>query len=188
MGPPSLPFSTHPLKPLSQTKKSQLRNSCPLRSSPLSPLSPPQPQKAPFSAEDPPLPYSPLSSLLSYARIRPLTSPLSSPPTTRWTSTPTFLAPCPALRIPATTPISTPSPSRMVRTFGLRKRSSQIKTSYISSPTPKTSQRHSPTLSPLLGLKSFTWSLYHHLAPFLPSSCVLKSGTTHTPPPSCSVA
>ena len=33
-GPPSLPFSTHHLKPSSQTRKSLSRNSHPLRSSP----------------------------------------------------------------------------------------------------------------------------------------------------------
>jgi hypothetical protein len=165
-----------------------LRNSCPLRSSPLSPSSPPQYQKAPSFTKDPPPPYSLLSSLPSYSCTSTSTSPLSSPPTTRQTYTHTFLVPCPALRIPATTPTSTPFLSRTVRTFGLHKRSLSTETFYVSSPTVKTSLRHSPTLSPLLGLKSFIWSLYRQQALSLPSSCAPKLGTTPTPLPSPSVA
>jgi len=160
----------------------------PLRSSPWLPLFPPQPQKALSSTEDPPPPYSPSLSPLSYTHIRPLMSPRSSPPTMRWTTTQTFLAPRPAPWTPATTPTNTPSLFRTVRMFGLRKRSSPTKTSYVSSSTAKTSLRHSPTSSPLLGLKSFIWSLYCRQALSPPSSCVPKSGTTCTPPPSLSVA
>jgi hypothetical protein len=188
MGPPSLPFSTHCLKPLSWTKKSQLRNSCPLRSLPQSPSSLPQPQKAPSFAEDPPLPYSALLNLPSYSRTAPSTNPLSSPPTTRQTSTPTYLVPRPALWTHTITPTSTLSLFRTVRTFGLHKRSSSTKTSYISSPIAKTSQRHSPTLSPLSRLKSFIRSLYRRQAPFPPSSCAPKSGAILTLPPSHSAA
>jgi len=177
MGPPSLPFSTHCSKPLSLTRKSQLRNSRPLKSLPLSPSSPPQPQKAPSSTEDPPLPYSPSSSPPSYTCTRPSISPLSSLPTTRQIFTPTSFAPRPAPQTPAATPTSTPSLFRMVRTFGLRKRSSPTKTFYVSSPASKTSQRHSPTLSPLSGLKSFIRSLYCHLAHSYPSFCAPNLGT-----------
>jgi hypothetical protein len=72
----------------------------------------------------------------------------------------TFLAPHPAPQTPATTPTNTPFLSRTVRTFGLHKRSSPTETSYVSFPTVKTSLRHSPTLSPLSGLKSFIRFLY----------------------------
>jgi hypothetical protein len=126
---------------------------------PLSPSSPPQYQKAPSFTKDLPPPYSPSSSPLSYDRTNASTSRLSSPPTTRRTYTPTSSAPRPAPRTPAITPTSTPSLFRTVRTFGLRKRSSPTETSYVSSPTAKTSLRHSPISSPLSGLKSYIQSL-----------------------------
>jgi len=188
MGPPSRPYSTHHMKPLSQTKKSQLRNSRPLRSLPRLPSSPPQPQKALSSTEDPPPLYSEKSNPPSYHRIGLSTNHPLSLPIVRWTSTHTFLAPCPAPRTPTTTPTNTPSLFRTVRTFGLHKRSSPTKTSYVSSPTAKTSPRHSPTLSPLSGLKSFIQSLYCQQALFPPSFCVPKLGATRTPPPSLLVA
>jgi hypothetical protein len=132
-----------------------LRNSCPLRSSPWSPSFPPLPQKALSSTEDLPPPYTVKLSPLYYHRIDFLMNCPLSLPIVRWTSTPISLVPCPVLQIPATTPTSTPSPFRMVRTFGLHKRSSPTETSYVSFPTAKTSHRHSPISSPLLGLKSF---------------------------------
>jgi hypothetical protein len=174
MGPPSLPFSTHCSKPSSRTKKSQSRNSRPLRSLPQSPLSRPLPPKLLSFTEDPPPPYSPPSNPPSYGHISSSTSPLSSPPITRWTTTLTSSPPRPAQRTPATTPTNTPSLSRTVKTFGLHKRSSSTETSYVSSPIAKTSQRPSPISSPLFGLKSFIWSLYRRQAHFPPSSCALK--------------
>jgi len=154
---------------------------------PPSPSSPPQDQKVQSFTKDLPLPYSPSSNPLSYAHIRHSTSPPSSLPIMRRTYTRTSLAPRPALRTPAT-PTSTPSLFRTVRMFGLRKRSLQTETSYVSSPTAKTSLRHSPTLSPPSGLKSCTRFLYRQQALSLPSSCAPKLGTTLTPPPSPSVA
>ena len=182
---PSLQYP--PLEAFVLDKEIPVEELPPRRSSPQSLSFPPPPQKAPSSTEDPPLPYSPSSNPPSYTCISSLTSPLSSPPTTRRTYTLTSLVPRPTLQTPATTLINTPSPSRTVRTFGLCKRSSPTKTSYVSSPASKTSQRHSPTSSPLSGLKSFIRSLYHHQAPFLPSFCAPKSGATHILPPSHSV-
>jgi len=160
----------------------------PLRSSPQSPSFPPQPQKAPSFTENPPLPYSTLLNPLSYLHTDYLTHRPLTPPMTKQTFTPTFSVPCLAPWTPATTPTNTPSPLRTVRTSGLHKRSLPTKTSYVSSPTAKTSQRHSPTSSPLLGLKSFIQSLYCQRAPFPPSSCAPKSGTIPTLPPSLLVA
>jgi len=165
-----------------------LRNSRLLRSLPLLLSSPPQPQKALSFTKDPPLPYSPSSSLPSYVHTSPSTSPLLSLPTMRQTSTHTFLAPCPTPQTPTTTPTSTLSPFRMVRTFGLHKRSSSTETFYISSHTAKTSQRHSPILSPLSGLKSFIQSLCRQWAPLPPSSSAPKLGAILILPPSLLVA
>jgi len=139
MGPPSLPFSTHHSKPSSQTRKSQSRNSCPPRSLPQSRSFLLLLQKAPSFIRDPPPPYSPLSSPPSYACTSLSTSPLSSPPITRRTYTPTFLAPYPAPQTPTTTPTNIPSLFRTVRMFGLYKRSLPTETSYVLSPASKTS-------------------------------------------------
>jgi len=172
-GPPSCLFSTHHSKPLSQTKKSQSRNSRPLRSLPQSPLFLPQLQKAP-SFRHPPLPYSLLSSPPSYVHTSPSTSPPSSPPIMRQIFTHIFSVPRPTRRTPTTTPTSIPFLFRMVRMFGLHKRNSPTRTFYVSSLASKTSQRHSPISSPPSGLKSFIWSLYHQWAPFPPSSYAPK--------------